>query len=220
MPATYSKRRVLVRCGSLIVIASLLVSSPANRSSAADDAKKDSENSVATVPIESPKTSPPVLAANDEAEVAAVVEIWKKLRGNDAPAVDPSELVKALHKLKAQETEQKNAISGAITVAPGFWPNPYTNNLAAEGSNQTATYAPVIAPATTEPIKKDKLTSLRETARKLDSMAEELDELELYEQADGLRQQAQTIRTQWRQIRTTENGAHIRAPFLPGPSGY
>jgi hypothetical protein len=212
MPATYSKCRFFIRCGSLLLVSVLIVTGSANPSSAADK----SGDSEVTVPVETPKVAPPGLAINDEAEVAALVEIWKKVRGTDAPTVDPGDLAKALHRLKAQETEQKTRSTSEGVVGRGVYPNPFANKLSEDVLDYKAIYLPAVAPEANEPTKKDKLTSLRGTARKLDAMAEELDELELYEQADGLRQQAQTIRTQWRQIRTSENASRIAVPTLPG----
>jgi hypothetical protein len=206
MPAAYSKLRCFIRCGSLLLVSGLLLSAHTSPSSAADN----DNDAVATVPAETTPIAPPGLKTNDEAEVAAVVEIWKKVRGKDAPAVDAGEFANALHALLAKDAERRR---GSTSINPGDCPNTFENKLA----DQKFADEPTIAPAATEPNKKDKLTSLRETARKLDTMAEELDELELYEQADGLRQQAQTIRAQWRQLRSPQHTVVPGTPVYGGP---
>ncbi|MEX2186118.1 MAG: hypothetical protein WD875_04955 [Pirellulales bacterium] len=151
------------------------------------------------------------IGGDGDADVATVAEIWRKLRGDGADALEVDKLRDVLRRMKAEGAiVDENSPSAQDDALPRRYGEQEDDVRSSDDTSKFYSHEDeefvknlVFASAMHEGWQsemKHRVTTLRKAARTIDAMAADLDDAGLYRQADGLFQQADSMRSSARSM--------------------
>ncbi|RIK77069.1 MAG: hypothetical protein DCC68_18145 [Planctomycetota bacterium] len=221
MQGTTSHKRRSLRYAALVAGVAAVIATwcAANASEGETEAADEAAKSGPTRIVE--PIAPKAFDADGDPDLAAVVEIWKKLRGEQAGnGPDAEALADVLRQVKEQDDShpttrseagdekppQRYAEAYAVISELSNKPNPTAQDdawllrLALLGYGWQKRYDAELA---------DRAAALRKAARALDEVAANLEEADLYSDADELFEHARSFRDEARQIRQSVANTNV-----------